>query len=42
MDFKEVGISTRNWVDSSQDRDYWGKPFECGIEPVGFISLGVI
>ena len=23
MDLKEMGISTRNWVDSSQDRDYW-------------------
>ena len=23
MDFKEIGINTRNWVDSTQDRDYW-------------------
>jgi hypothetical protein len=23
MDLKEIGISTRNWVDSTQDRDYW-------------------
>jgi hypothetical protein len=23
MDIKEIGISTRNWVDSTQDRDYW-------------------
>ena len=23
MDLKEVGISTKNWVDSTQDRDYW-------------------
>ena len=22
-DLKEIGISTRNWVDSAQDRDYW-------------------
>ena len=21
MDFKEMGINTRNWVDSTQDRD---------------------
>ena len=21
--FKEIGINTRNWVDSAQDRDYW-------------------
>jgi hypothetical protein len=23
MDFKQIGIDTRNWVDSSQNRDYW-------------------
>ena len=23
MVLKEVGINTRNWVDSAQDRDYW-------------------
>ena len=23
MDFKEIGINTRNWIDSAQDRDYW-------------------
>jgi hypothetical protein len=23
MDFKEIGINTKNWVDSAQDRDYW-------------------
>ena len=23
MDLKEMGIDTRNWVDSSQDMDYW-------------------
>ena len=23
MDVKELGINTRNLVDSSQDRDYW-------------------
>ena len=23
MDLKEIGINTRNWVDSAQDRDYW-------------------
>ena len=22
MDLKEIGINTRNWVDSTQDRDY--------------------
>ena len=23
MDLKEIGIKTKNWVDSAQDRDYW-------------------
>ena len=23
MDLKEIGINTRNWVDSVQDTDYW-------------------
>ena len=23
LDLKEMGINTRNWVDSVQDRDYW-------------------
>ena len=23
MDLKEIGINTRNWGDSAQDRDYW-------------------
>ena len=23
MDLKEIGINTRNWVDSVHDRDYW-------------------
>jgi hypothetical protein len=23
MGLKEMGINTRNWVDSAQDRDYW-------------------
>ena len=23
MDFKEIGINMRNWVDLAQDRDYW-------------------
>ena len=22
IDFKEIGINTRNWVDSAQDRNY--------------------
>ena len=23
MDFKEIGINTRNSIDSARDRDYW-------------------
>ena len=23
MKLKEIGINTRNWFDSTQDRDYW-------------------
>jgi hypothetical protein len=24
MDLEEIGISAGNWVDSAQDRNYWG------------------
>ena len=23
MDLKEIGIDTRNWIDSARDRVYW-------------------
>ena len=23
MDLKNIGINTRNWVDSAQDKKYW-------------------
>ena len=23
MDLNKIGINTRNWADSAQDRDYW-------------------
>ena len=23
IDLKEIGVNTRNWIDSAQDRDYW-------------------
>ena len=23
MELKEMGINTRNWVDTAQDRNYW-------------------
>ena len=40
-DLNEIGINTRNWADSSQNRDHWESPCECGIEPLGSISYGV-
>jgi hypothetical protein len=40
MDLKIIGINTRNWVDSAQDRNY-SSPCECGIEHPGSISHGV-
>jgi hypothetical protein len=39
-DLRKIGINTRNWVDSTQDRDYWS-PCECGIEIPGSIKHGV-
>ena len=42
IDLKELGISTSDWVDSAQNKCYWKSPCECGIEPSGFISHGVI
>ena len=39
MDHKEIGVNTRNWVDSAQDRDLLESPCECGIKPPGFINL---
>ena len=36
MNFKQIGVNTRNWVDSAHDRDC-----ECGIESPGSISHGV-
>ena len=23
IDLKEMGVNSRNWIDSAQDRDYW-------------------
>ena len=31
INLKEIGVNTRNWIDSAQNRDYWN-PCECGIE----------
>ena len=40
MNLEEIGINTRNWVDSAQNRDYWN-PCECGIEPPCSICHGL-
>ena len=37
MDLEEIGINTRNWVDSAPDRNYC----ECCIEPLRSTSHGV-
>ena len=30
-DLKEIGINTRNWVDLTQDRDYWRTPVNAAM-----------
>ena len=40
MDLKEIGINTKKWIDSAQNRDYWRALYECGIEPPGSIIHG--
>ena len=40
MDLKEIGINTRNWVVSAQDRDYWRIPCQCANEAPVSISHG--
>ena len=37
MDTKQIGVSTMNWVDSTQDSDWEG----CIVPPY-FLSFGVI
>ena len=31
MDVREIGINTRNWVDSAQDRNYWRALVNTGL-----------
>ena len=42
VDFKEMGVNTRNWVDSPQDRDYWRTLVNAANNSRIPISLGVI
>ena len=41
VDLKEINVDTRNWVDSSQNKDYLESPCGYGIVPLGSINLGV-
>ena len=41
MYLEEIGINTRNWVDSAQDKGLLESPCECGIQPLGSIRHGV-
>ena len=33
MDIKEISISTRNWVDSTHDMDYWRALVNAALNP---------
>ena len=33
MDLKEIGINTRNWVDSAQARDNWRALVNAALNP---------
>ena len=41
MNLKEISINARNWVDSTQDRDYWRALVNASIKPVGSLVLSV-
>ena len=41
MGLKEIGINTRNWVDSAQDTKYWRVLVKTIIVPPGFIRYVV-
>ena len=31
IDLKEIGINTKNWIDSAKDRDYWRAPVNAAL-----------
>ena len=41
MDLKEIGVNTRNWVDSAQNKGLLESPCECDIKRSGSLSHGV-
>jgi hypothetical protein len=32
MDFKEISLNVKNWIDSAQDRDYWRTIFKSALK----------
>ena len=40
INLEEIGINAGNWVDSTQDRDYW-RALVIDFEPPGSISHGI-
>ena len=42
MDLKEIGITMNNWVDSTQDRDYWRALVNAALNLLDSINHGVI
>ena len=42
MDLEEIGINAGNWVDFGLRKGLLESPCECGIEPPGSISHGVM
>ena len=41
MNIKEIGINARNWIDSSQDGDYWRAILNAALNLLVSISHGV-
>jgi hypothetical protein len=33
MDPRQIGINTRNWIDSAQNRDYWRALVNAALSP---------
>ena len=42
MDLKEIGINTRNWVVSAQDRGYWESPIYIFMIWIIIIALSLL
>ena len=40
MDLKEIGINTRYWIDSAQDRDYWRALVNAALNFLGVRRYG--